>query len=116
MKLEEIKTETLKDNTLQQVSAHVRNNSWHTVTDKIPNAAALRQYRLSRELTLSASEDLILRGCRIVIPLSAKSQLFSALGPQWWNKLLPDVRIAESLTSFRRRLQTHLFRVHLDSP
>ena len=67
MTLEQIKTETLKDNTLQQVSAHIKNNSWHTVTDQTPNAATLRQYRhVSRELTLSASEDLILRGCRIV--------------------------------------------------
>ena len=31
-------------------------------------------------------------------------------------ELPPDVRIAESLTIFRKRLKTHLFRVHLDSP
>ncbi|CAL8275923.1 unnamed protein product [Boreogadus saida] len=31
------------------------------------------------------------------------------------NELPADVRIAESLTSFRKRLETHLFRVHLDS-
>ena len=44
---------------------------------------------------------------------SAKSQLFSVLGLQWWNELPADVRIAKSLTSFRKRLKTHLFRVHL---
>ena len=44
---------------------------------------------------------------------SAKSQLFSVLGPQWRNELPADVRIAESLTSFRKRLKTHLFRVHV---
>ena len=31
-------------------------------------------------------------------------------------QLPPDVRIAESLTIFCKRLKTHLFRVHLDSP
>ena len=47
---------------------------------------------------------------------SRESQLFSVLGPRWWNEFPPDVRIAESLTSFHKRLKTHLFRVHLDSP
>ena len=46
---------------------------------------------------------------------SAESQLFSVLGPQWWNELPADVRTTESLTSIRKRLKTHLFRVHLDS-
>jgi len=46
---------------------------------------------------------------------SAKSQLFSVLGPQWWNELPAVLRTAESLTIFRKRLKTHLFRVHLDS-
>jgi len=31
------------------------------------------------------------------------------------NELPADIRTAESLTSFRRRLKTHLFRVHVDS-
>ena len=42
---------------------------------------------------------------------STKSQLFSVLGPQWWNEPR-DVRIAESLTSLCKRLKTHLFSVH----
>ncbi|CAL8387295.1 unnamed protein product [Boreogadus saida] len=33
----------------------------------------------------------------------------------WWNELPANVRITELLTSFRKRLKTHLFRVHLDS-
>ena len=71
MILDHIKAETLKDGTLQQVSAHIKNNSWHTITDNAPQAATLQQYKHVRnELTLSASEDLILRGCRIVIPSS----------------------------------------------
>ena len=53
---------------------------------------------------------------------SAQSQLFSVLGSRRWSELRPHVRIAEQspdvrvLTGFRRRLKTHLFRVHLDSP
>ncbi|KAK0154959.1 hypothetical protein N1851_002732 [Merluccius polli] len=47
--------------------------------------------------------------------LTAMSQLFSVLAPQWRNELPANVRTAESLTSFHTRLTTHLFRVHLDS-
>ena len=47
---------------------------------------------------------------------SAESQLLSVVGPRWWNELPADVRTAESLTTTcpRKRLKTHLFRVHLD--
>ncbi|MGH0172873.1 UNVERIFIED_CONTAM: hypothetical protein FKN15_064379 [Acipenser sinensis] len=38
---------------------------------------------------------------------------FSTLAPQWWNDLPTDVRTAQSLTTFRRLLKTHLFRKHL---
>ena len=46
---------------------------------------------------------------------SEKSRLFSVLEPQWWNALPTNVRTAESLSVFSRRLKTHLFRLHLDS-
>ncbi|XP_078142264.1 uncharacterized protein LOC144539871 [Centroberyx gerrardi] len=52
-----------------------------------------------------------LRGLR---SCSSRSRLFSSLAPQWWNELPPSVRTVESLPIFRRRLKTHLFRLHLD--
>ncbi|KAK0145530.1 hypothetical protein N1851_015555 [Merluccius polli] len=69
-------------------------------------ARALRATTSARQLvppSLRAS-----KGC------TAKSQLFSVLAPLWWNKLPADVKTAESITCFRKRLKTHLFRVHLD--
>ncbi|KAK0132041.1 hypothetical protein N1851_033159 [Merluccius polli] len=45
---------------------------------------------------------------------TAESQLFSVLAPLWWNDLPADVRTAQSITCFRKRLKTHLLRVHLD--
>ncbi|KAJ8390942.1 hypothetical protein AAFF_G00098620 [Aldrovandia affinis] len=33
-------------------------------------------------------------------------------GPRWWNDLPQSVRTAESLPIFRKRLKTHLFRLH----
>ena len=45
---------------------------------------------------------------------SVKSRLFSVLAPQWWNKILTNVRIMESLSIFSKTLKTHLFRLHLD--
>ena len=47
---------------------------------------------------------------------STRSLLFSVPAPQWWNKLPTDVRTAESLPIFRRRLKTHLFRKHYPDP
>ncbi|KAI4885168.1 hypothetical protein NFI96_028414, partial [Prochilodus magdalenae] len=41
------------------------------------------------------------------------SRLFSVLAPRWWNELPLDVRTAESLPVFKRRLKTHLFVMHL---
>ncbi|KAI5618634.1 hypothetical protein C0J50_21833, partial [Silurus asotus] len=37
------------------------------------------------------------------------SRLFSVLAPRWWNELPLDVRTAESLIIFKRRLKTYLF-------
>jgi len=67
MTLDEIKSETLKDETLQKVSALIRNNAWHTVA----KVTALRQYQhVKSELTVSHENDIILKGSRIVIPSS----------------------------------------------
>jgi len=39
-----------------------------------------------------------------------RSPAFPVAGPQTWNDLTEDVTSAESLTTFRRLLKTHLFR------
>lgn len=67
MTLDEIKSKTLKDATLQKVSVLICNNAWHTVT----KVAVLRQYEhVKSELTVSHKNDIILKGSRIVIPSS----------------------------------------------
>ncbi|RXN06658.1 putative protein K02A2.6-like protein [Labeo rohita] len=72
MTLDEIKSETLKDATLQKVSALIRNNAWHTVTKD----TALRQYeQVKSELTVSHEDDIILKGSRIVIPSSLEHRV-----------------------------------------
>ena len=38
------------------------------------------------------------------------------MAPRWWNDLPVDVRTAETLSTFKRRLKTHLFRLHLSLP
>ncbi|MBN3299664.1 GT2D2 protein, partial [Amia calva] len=43
------------------------------------------------------------------LKLSLQSPSFSSLAPKWWNDLPTEVKTAESLTSFRRLLKTHLF-------
>ncbi|XP_077937991.1 uncharacterized protein LOC144383603 [Gasterosteus aculeatus] len=45
---------------------------------------------------------------------STRSRLFAVLAPKWWNALSEDIRTAESLHIFRRKLKTHLFRLYLD--
>ena len=44
------------------------------------------------------------------------SRLLSVLAPRWWNDLPVDVRTAETLSTFKCRLKTHLFRLHLSLP
>ncbi|KAI7789539.1 hypothetical protein IRJ41_010502 [Triplophysa rosa] len=69
MTLDEIKTETKKDAILQQVCLHVRNNSWHTAATSTPHADTMKHYKnVCSELTVPPTDDLILRGSRIVIP------------------------------------------------
>ena len=38
------------------------------------------------------------------------------MAPWWWNDLPVDVRTAKTLSTFKRRLKTHLFRLHLSLP
>ena len=51
---------------------------------------------------------------RLVVPTSrlssVSSRAFPVAGQQTWNDLPEDVTSAESLTTFRRLLKTHLFR------
>ncbi|XP_064178626.1 uncharacterized protein LOC135248207 [Anguilla rostrata] len=42
-----------------------------------------------------------------------RTRLLSVLAPRWWNDLPVEVRTAETLTHFKQRLKTHLFRLHL---
>ncbi|MGH0137596.1 UNVERIFIED_CONTAM: hypothetical protein FKN15_066617 [Acipenser sinensis] len=44
---------------------------------------------------------------------TSRAHSFSTLTPQWWNDLPTDVKTAQSLTTFRHLLKTHLFRPHL---
>ena len=47
---------------------------------------------------------------------TSRSWLLSVLAPRWWNDLPVDVRTAETFSTFKRRLKTHLFRLHLSLP
>ena len=76
MTLMEIKEETRKEPILQQISAHIRNNTWHKVTGDTQHAEILKKFRqISGELTVSLSDDIILRGTRIVIPVSLEQRV-----------------------------------------
>ena len=66
-------------------------------------------------LSTTSAGHLVPPSLRATKGRSAKSQLFSILGPECRNELPANVKTTESLTSFRKRLKTHLFRVHLDS-
>ncbi|MGH0185714.1 UNVERIFIED_CONTAM: hypothetical protein FKN15_018437 [Acipenser sinensis] len=50
---------------------------------------------------------------RLVHSPSSRARSFATLSPQWWKDLPTDIRTAQSLTTFRRLLKTHLFRQHL---
>ncbi len=56
---------------------------------------------------------------RLVVPsqrgTKSLSRTFSFTVPGWWNDLHIAIRNAESLTIFKRLIQTHLFHHHLTS-
>ncbi|KAK0155603.1 hypothetical protein N1851_002081 [Merluccius polli] len=88
--------------------------SSHQIQDNATDLEGCQQNLRPHAPTISAGR-LLPPSLRASKGRIAKSQLFSVLVPLWWSKLPADVRTAESLTSFCKRLKTHLFRVHLDS-
>ncbi|XP_064880117.1 uncharacterized protein LOC135573865 [Oncorhynchus nerka] len=75
--------------------------------------ALIRPYTQTRALRSSTSGLLASLPLRKYSSRSAQSKLFAALAPQWWNKLPHDARTAESITTFRRHLEPHLFKEYL---
>ncbi|XP_075995206.1 uncharacterized protein LOC143009231 [Genypterus blacodes] len=78
--------------------------------------AMVKPYTPGRPLRSAASRRLAAPALSGPCLRSMRSRLFSVLAPQWWNALPTDVRTAESLPIFRRRLKTHLFKKHYPDP
>jgi hypothetical protein len=82
MTLAEIQDATLKDPTLQRLAEIIRSQQWHSVLDtdhSCPNGKDkynLRDlkafYKIRHELTVTTNNDIILRGCRIVMPTTLR--------------------------------------------
>ena len=104
------------------VVAHTQFNKM-VLTFKVINRTApsylkilVRPHTPVRALRSSTSPGLLVPpSLRAKNAHSAKSRLISVLAPQWWNELPTNVKIAESLSNFCKRIKTHLFRFHLDS-
>ncbi|XP_068571416.1 uncharacterized protein, partial [Cebidichthys violaceus] len=79
-------------------------------TDPYYLQAMVKPYTPARPLRSAASGRLVAPSLRGPCGRSTRSQLFSVLAPQWWIELPTDIRTAESLPIFRRRLKTHLFK------
>jgi len=63
------------------------------------------------QLSLPSLDGIQLK-CMVVPPVKLStvgSRAFPVVGPQIWNDLPEDVASAESLSTFRQRLKTHLF-------
>lgn len=69
--LEEIKAETVKDKTLQNVAKAVRSGLWNTTDETLKPFAFVKA-----ELTVDDS-DLILRGSRIIIPEALQTRVLT---------------------------------------
>jgi len=76
------------------------------LSDQLQYVADLPTRRRGR-LRSSASNLLDVRPSRCV---TVGDRSFATAGPRLWNSLPADVRSASSLTTFRRKLKTHLFR------
>ena len=67
-----------------------------------------------REHSIISADRLVSSSTGALKGQSVKSRLFSVLVTQWWNEHTTNVRTAESLAIFHKRLKNHYFRVHLD--
>ncbi|KAJ8375001.1 hypothetical protein SKAU_G00055810 [Synaphobranchus kaupii] len=72
----------------------------------------IRPYTPARSLRSASSGRLV----PPPLHTSTRSRCLSVLAPRWWNELPVEVRTTESLTTFKRRLKTHLFKLHLSPP
>ena len=70
----------------------------------------------SSSTSTTSAGGLVLPPLRANKARSARSQLFSALAPQWWNEVPTNVRTAESLGIFCKGLEDHLFRQICSDP
>ena len=69
----------------------------------------VKPYTPTRSLRSAAAGRLTMPSLKTPGSRSSRSRLFSVLTPEWWNELPEEVRTAESLPIFRRKLKTHLF-------
>ena len=61
-----------------------------------------------RRLRLATSSQLDVRPLRLV---TVGDRSFASVGPKLWNSLPDDITSASSLSVFRKKLKTHLFRL-----
>ncbi|XP_075334670.1 uncharacterized protein LOC142396008 [Odontesthes bonariensis] len=104
------------------VAAHIQFKTlvlaYRAVEETAPSylQAMVKPYTPAQPLRSAASRWLAAPSLSRPCARSTRSRLFSVLAPQWWNNLPTDVRTAELLPIFRRRLKTHLFRKHYPDP
>jgi len=87
-------------------------NASNSSTFKLQLVADLSSRRRGR-LRSSTSNLLDVRPSRLV---TVGDRSFATAGPRLWNSLPVDVQSAPSLTKFRHKLTTHLFRLSTTSP
>ncbi|KAL7851862.1 hypothetical protein SRHO_G00176470 [Serrasalmus rhombeus] len=76
MTLAEIKEETLTDQILQKVSAHIRDHTWHMTNNDSWDVKTLQKYKqICNELTVTHLGDFLLRSTRIVIPSALEDRV-----------------------------------------
>ena len=78
MRIDEIKSATLSDSTLQEVASRVHSGWWHDPYPKGVDPTALSSLRNVRdELAVLPDNDLILRGHRIVMPAALQAHIIT---------------------------------------
>ena len=82
-------------------------SSCHHPTFRMSTALFIHPMLRSVRLRSSTSNLLDVRPSRCV---TVGDRSFATAGPRLWNSLPADVRSASWLTTFRRKLKTHLFR------
>ena len=106
MNVEDIKRETLQDAELQKVAEAIHTGRWHKLLSNAtrPNSPFKIYHQIRNELCTTPNRDIVLRGSRIVMPQSLRTEAID-LAHEGHQGLVKLKKLLRTKFGFRRSMQ-----------